>query len=280
MRALPPPRLPARRGGAPLPRGQVLRPGPAPRLRAADAVHRALPRDGRGRAAVAGDARAPGRHRGRVRLAAAAASGWRGGAGGAGAALITMLAVASTAADSLDNAKLDQASHPLHVPRCHSRVGCVHPRSSQPVFVIQPRGAGPGRTPAVSRIHIQVSMRSASRGRSVVRSRTGRGFPRSRVVSQPRLDTAVAPAGDVQGVELHESAAAGGGGALRRPGGAAARGGSQGLRRRVVGAEDVLAVVCGRRGAGVVELEVGAGAPRRTPPWRPSRGGSSPGGRR
>ena len=129
VRALPPPRLPARRGGAPLPRGQVLRPGPAPRLRAADAVHRALPRDGRGRAAVAGDARAPGRHRGRVRLAAAAASGWRGGAGGAGAALITMLVVASTAADSLDNAKLDQASHPLHVPRCHSRVGCVHPRS-------------------------------------------------------------------------------------------------------------------------------------------------------
>jgi len=109
VRALPPPRLPARRGGAPLPRGQVLRPGPAPRLRAADAVHRALPRDGRGRAAVAGDARAPGRHRGRVRLAAAAASGWRGGAGGAGAALIAMLAVASTAADSLDNAKLDQA---------------------------------------------------------------------------------------------------------------------------------------------------------------------------
>ena len=129
VRALPPPRLPARRGRAPLPRGQVLRPGPAPRLRAADAVHRALPRDGRGRAAVAGDARAPGRHRGRVRLAAAAASGWRGGAGGAGAALITMLAVASTAADSLDNAKLDQAPRPLHVPRCHSRVGCVHPRS-------------------------------------------------------------------------------------------------------------------------------------------------------
>ena len=109
VRALRPPRLPARRGGAPLPRGQVLRPGPAPRLRAADAVHRALPRDGRGRAAVAGDARAPGRHRGRVRLAAAAASGWRGGAGGAGAALIAMLAVASTVADSLDNAKLDQA---------------------------------------------------------------------------------------------------------------------------------------------------------------------------
>merc|ERR1719269_222857 len=70
-------------------------------------------------------------------------------------------------------------------------------------------------------------MRSASRGRSVVRSRTGRGFRDRGGVSRPRLDTAVAPAGDVQGIELHESAAEGGGGALRRPGGAAARGRAQ-----------------------------------------------------
>merc|ERR1719181_964162 len=69
-------------------------------------------------------------------------------------------------------------------------------------------------------------------------------------VSQPRLDTAVAPAGDVQGVELHESAAEGGGGSAAAARRAAARGGSQGLRRRVVGAEDVLAVVCGVGGPG------------------------------